>query len=65
MTIELGDLPHPWIELHLLAVVLTAIGAVVHTQARGNKAMLAVGGAMSAIFAVAAMYLGFLVTWVP
>ncbi|UDY36263.1 hypothetical protein [Dermatobacter hominis] len=62
MAIDLGDLPHPWVELHLLAVVLTAIGAAVHTQAKGNKAMLAVGGAMSSLFAVAAMYLGVLVT---
>jgi putative copper export protein len=62
MAIEIDELPHPWVELHLLAVVLTAIGAVVHTQARGNKAMLAVGGAMSSLCGVAAMYLGVLVT---
>jgi hypothetical protein len=34
-------------------------------MAKGNKAMLAIGGAMSSLFAVAAMYLGFLVTPVP
>ena len=49
----------------VLAVVLTGVGAAVHQNARGNKAMLAAGGAASAIFAVAAMYLGFLVTPVP
>ena len=62
MAIPIDELPHPWVELHILAVVLTAAGAFVHTQAKGNKAMLAVGGAMSSIFAVAAMYLGILIT---
>lgn len=63
--LPLDDLRHPWIELKVLAVLLSGVGAGVHQMAKGNKAMLAVGGAMSAIFAVAAMYLGFLVTWVP
>ena len=62
MAIDMNDLPHPWVELHVLAVVLTAVGAFIHTQANGNKALLAVGGAMSSLFAVAAMYLGVLVT---
>lgn len=62
MAIPMGDLPHPWVELHVLAVILTAVGAVVHTQAKGNKAMLAVGGAMSSVFAIAAMYLGIVIT---
>lgn len=59
--IPLQDLQHPWIELKILAVVLSGTGAFVHQIARGNKAMLAVGGAMSSVFAVVAMYLGFLV----
>lgn len=63
--IPLEDLRHPWIELKVLAVALSGIGAAVHQNARGNKAMLAVGGAASAVFGVAAMYLGFLVTPVP
>lgn len=63
--LPLDDLMHPWIELKVLAVLLSGVGAAVHQFARGNKAMLAVGGAMSAVFAVAAMYLGFLVTPVP
>jgi putative copper export protein len=62
LAIDMNDLPHPWIELHVLAVLLTAAGALLHTQAKGNKAMLAVGGAMSSLFAIAAMYLGVLVT---
>ena len=62
LAIDMNDLPHPWVELHVLAVLLTAAGALLHTQAKGNKAMLAVGGAMSSLFAIAAMYLGVLVT---
>ena len=63
--LPLDDLRHPWIELKVLAVLLTGVGAAMHQMAKGNTAMLAIGGAMSAIFAVAAMYLGFLVTYVP
>lgn len=62
MAIPLSDLPHPWTELHVLAVVLSGVGAFVHQQAKGNKAALAVGGAMSSVFAVAAMYLGLVIT---
>ena len=63
--LPLDYLEHPWIELKVLAVVLSGVGAAVHQVARGNKAMLAAGGAASALFGVAAMYLGFLVTPVP
>jgi hypothetical protein len=63
--LPLDDLQHPWIELKVLAVLLSGVGAAVHQVARGNRAMLAVGGAMSSVFAVAAMYLGFVVTPVP
>lgn len=67
---NLFDLPldfieHPWIELKILAVLLSGAGAVVHQVARGNKVMLSVGGAAAGLFGVAAMYLGFLVTPVP
>jgi succinate-acetate transporter protein len=65
VAIPLNDLQHPWIELKVLFVLLTGVGAAVHQVAKGNRAMLAVGGAMSSIFAVAAMYTGFLVTPVP
>lgn len=63
--LPLDDLRHPWIELKVLAVLLSGVGAAMHQFASGNKALLAAGGAMSSIFAVAAMYLGFLVTYVP
>ena len=63
--LPLEALQHPWIELKVLAVLLSGVGAAVHQVARGNKAMLAVGGAMSGLFAVAAMWLAFLVTPVP
>lgn len=63
--LPLADLQHPWIELKVLAVLLSGVGAAVHQNARGNRTLLALGGAASALFAVAAMYLGFLVTPVP
>jgi hypothetical protein len=63
--LPLDDLQHPWIELKVLAVVLSGVGAAAHQLAKGNKAMLAAGGAASALFGIAAMYLGFLVTPVP
>jgi hypothetical protein len=65
VAVPLQDLQHPWIELKVLAVLFSGVGAAVHQFARGNRTMLAVGGATSAVFAVAAMYLGFLVTAVP
>lgn len=64
-SLPLDDLRHPWIELKVLAVLLSGVGAALHQFARGNKALLAAGGTMSSVFAVAAMYLGFLVTYVP
>lgn len=63
--LPLDDLRHPWIELKVLAVLLSGVGALVHQNAKGNRTLLAVGGAASAVFAVLAMYLGFLVTPVP
>ena len=56
--LPLETLPHPAIELKVLAVLLSGVGAAVHQVARGNKAMLAIGGAASTVFAVIAMYLG-------
>ena len=58
MAVPLGDLEHPWVELHVLAVLVSGLGAVAHQLARGNRTLLAVGGAVSSVFAVAAMYLG-------
>jgi hypothetical protein len=58
---DLGSLQHPWIEIKLTAVFLSGIGAAMHQMAKGNVIMLAVGGAMSSLLAVLAMYLGFLV----
>jgi putative copper export protein len=63
--IPLQDLQHPWIELKLLAVLLAGVGAAVHQNAKGNRTLLAVGGAVATVSAVTAMYLGFLVTPVP
>lgn len=59
--IPLDELAHPWIELKVLAVALSGLGGAVQQFARGNRLLLAGGGAASSLFAVAAMYLGFLV----
>ena len=56
--IPLDALPHPEIEVKVLVVALSGIGAAVHQVAKGNKAMLAIGGAMSSLFGVAAMWVG-------
>lgn len=60
--LPLDELAHPWVELKVLAVALSGLGALVHQQARGNRTLVAVGGAVSLVFAVVAMYLGFVVT---
>lgn len=62
MAIPMDELPHPWVELHVLAVLVTAAGAFLHTVARGRPALLAAGGATASLAAIAAMYLGILVT---
>lgn len=59
--IPLDQLAHPWIELKVLAVALSGVGAAVHQFAGENRLLLAAGGAASSLFAVASMYLGFLV----
>ncbi len=72
MAIPMNDLPHPWVELHVLAVLLSAAGAFAHTQATRvgarttndaiRTAMLGGGGAVAALGSVAAMYLGVMIT---
>lgn len=49
---------HPWIELKVLAFLLSGLGAFLHTRAQGNRAMLAIGGAASSVFAVVALVIG-------
>ena len=56
--VPLDALPHPDIEIKVLVVALSGIGAVIHQIARGNRAMLAVGGAMSSLFGAAALWVG-------
>ena len=55
------DIPsgwHPWIEIKVVAFLLSGLGAFLHTRANGNKAILAVGGAASSLFAVVALVCG-------
>ncbi len=49
---------HPLIEIKILLFVLSGVGAFIHMRANGNKALLAIGGAMSSLFAVAALFVG-------
>ncbi len=58
LTVPLSDLPHPEVEIKVLVVALSGIGAALHQNARGNKALLAVGGAMSSLFGAAAVWVG-------
>lgn len=58
LDVPLDALPHPEIEIKVLVVALSGIGAVIHQMARGNTAMLAVGGAMSSLFGAAALWVG-------
>lgn len=62
MAIPVQELPHPWIELHVVAVVVTGAAAAIHAQVRGNKALAGATMGLSSIAAIAAMYLGIVVT---
>lgn len=69
LAVPLDALPHPLIEIKILVVVLSGVGALLHQYAKrlgsslqlgdtATAALLAVGGAMSSVFAVAAMWIG-------
>lgn len=69
LVVPLNALPHPEIEIKVAVVALSGIGAFVHQNAKqigaslhlgdnGVRALLAVGGAMSSLFAIAAMWVG-------
>lgn len=58
LEVPLDAIPHPEIEIKVLVVSLSGLGALVHQFARGNRAMLAVGGAMSSLFGAAAIWVG-------
>jgi putative copper export protein len=49
---------HPLIEIKVTCFLLSGLGAFLHTRAKGNKAMLAIGGASASLFAVAALFMG-------
>ncbi len=49
------DINHPAFEIKFLLVIISGVGAGVHIMAKGNKAMLAIGGAASSLGAAAAM----------
>jgi putative copper export protein len=56
----MDELAHPLIEIKVMLVLFSAVGAVVHQTANGNKARLAGGGAVALLFGLGAMYAGVL-----
>ena len=58
LDMPMEDPPYVELGLKVLVVALSGIGAAVHQVARGNRAMLAIGGAMSSLFGIAAMWIG-------
>ena len=52
------DIRHPLFEIKFLMFVVSGAGAALHIAARGRTAMLAIGGALATIGAVAALFLG-------
>lgn len=60
LAVDLDSINHPAFEIKFTLVVLSGVGAAVHIVGR-SRAALAVGGALSSVCAVAAMYVGFLV----
>ncbi len=56
----MDELSHPLIEIKVMLVLFSAVGAVVHQTANGNKARLAAGGAVALLFGLGAMYAGVL-----
>lgn len=58
LAVPIDAISHPEFEVKMLFVLLSATGALVHQFARGNRAMLAVGGATASLFAALAMLWG-------
>ena len=60
LLVGMDTLQHPLIEIKVMLVLFSAIGAVVHQTANGNKARLVAGGAVALLFGIGAMYAGVL-----
>lgn len=56
--LEAGDVDPVLFSLKFLAVIISGAGAVIHVLARGRKVVLAAGGAMASVGAIAALFLG-------
>jgi len=56
--LALDDIKHPLFEIKFLMFVISGVGAGLHIMAKGRKALLAVGGALATLGAVAALFLG-------
>jgi len=62
IAIPMQDLPHPWIELHVLAVVGTGLAAAGHAFTGSNRMLANSSLVIATVFGVAAMYLGIAVS---
>lgn len=62
MTIPVTDLPHPWIELHVLAVAVSGVAAGVGRVLRDRPPFATALTVAAGVAAVTAMYLGIVVT---
>jgi len=56
--LEVGDVDPALFALKFLAFIISGAGAAIHVLARGRTAMVAVGGAMASLGAIAALFLG-------
>ena len=59
------NVPHPFFEIKFGFYLLAGLGAALHIYAKGNKAMLALGGAFSSIGGIVALFMGVGMRFVP
>lgn len=62
LEIPVTQLPHPWIELHVLAVLVTGGAAAARIAVRNRPALDATASVIATLSAVAAVYLGVVLT---
>lgn len=62
MAVPMQDLPHPWIELHVLAVVVSGVAGAGHAMANDNRVLASAAIGTATVFGIAAMYLGIVVS---
>lgn len=58
MTIPLTEIPHPEIEIKVLVVLLSGLGAVLARLAGRNAAMVTLGNTTASLFGAASIWVG-------